>query len=491
MSSEILQEYLVKLGYKTDTISLAKFTQNLTGVQKRVTAAGIAVAGVVTTTAAAAAAFSYSMRKMYFASELANSSVKNLKGMEYAGQQIGVSGEAMASSIHDMAQALRLNPGLTGFLNSLGVPVTGRDMSDVMVDLVAALSKMPEYQATQIAGMFGISPDEYHQMVNHLDTLLEKKKEHAELYQKMGVDVDAAKKTVLEYTQILDNLKVRIEILGEAILMHFVAPFKEATKWLDESMSDMSKWITGDMTSGDMFDDLATKAKHGVETAQREIDALHPGGLAGSALGKLISRGEGGYGSVNLGKAGNYRAGKRDLENMTVSQVMAAQRSGEFNAVGRYQLIKGTLADAVKDLGLSGSEKFDKATQDMIFEKYLLSHKQKAIGDYLSGKTDDIVGAAAAAAREWASIADPFTGQSHYAGVAGNRASVSPREIMGALETTRLGLQQGAGQQGVQVTQNNTFNVTGTEAKKIAEEIATQQDRVNANTVRQFKERAR
>ena len=42
---------------------------------------------------------------------------------------------------------------------------------------------------------------------------------------------------------------------------------------------------------------------------------------------------------------------------MTIAEVMAAQRAGKFNAAGRYQMISGTLASAVKELGLSGDTK--------------------------------------------------------------------------------------------------------------------------------------
>ena len=107
-NAEILQEYLVKIGYQTDAVSYVKFTEALSDSAKKAIGVSTAVAGIGLATAAAVTTFSYNMRKMYFASELANSSVKNLKAMEFAGKQIGISGDAMASSIHSMAQSLRL-----------------------------------------------------------------------------------------------------------------------------------------------------------------------------------------------------------------------------------------------------------------------------------------------------------------------------------------------------------------------------------------------
>lgn len=154
-------------------------------------------------------------------------------------------------------------------------------------------------------------------------------------------------------------------------------------------------------------------------------------------LADLIGRGEGSYNSVNLGQRGGYQSSKRDLENMTVAQVMAAQQRGEFNAAGRYQIIKGTLADAAKGLGLKGDEKFNAGLQDRIFKDFLLNTKQKAIGDYVSGRSNDLNGAMKAASKEWASVADPDTGRSHYDGTANNKASISPADLARALQATR------------------------------------------------------
>jgi hypothetical protein len=208
--------------------------------------------------------------------------------------------------------------------------------------------------------------------------------------------------------------------------------------------------------------------------------------LADSPLGALISRGEGGYNSVNRGKAGGNKAGTEDLEKMTVLEVMAAQKAKKFNAAGRYQVIPSTLADAVKSLGMSGNEKFDKATQDKIFEQYLVGKKQKAIGDYITGKSNDLQAAIKAASKEWASVADPETGMSHYAGIANNKASISAAQMAQALEGTRLGAQQQAANN-ITLTQKTDIHVAAAgDSQSTARAIASEQDRVNSDMMRNF-----
>ncbi|MCU0667026.1 MAG: hypothetical protein MUF85_00180, partial [Patescibacteria group bacterium] len=118
------------------------------------------------------------------------------------------------------------------------------------------------------------------------------------------------------------------------------------------------------------------------------VQNASPGKLANTPFGRLIARGEGDYNSVNRGKAGGYRSGKEDLENMTVREVMSAQRNRKFNAAGRYQIIRETMADAYKALHLTGDEKFDRKTQDRIFEQYLAGSRRPAIRDFISGRSN-------------------------------------------------------------------------------------------------------
>lgn len=183
-----------------------------------------------------------------------------------------------------------------------------------------------------------------------------------------------------------------------------------------------------------------------------------------NSLADLIGRGEGDYNSVNLGQAGGNRSSTRDLENMTVAEVMAAQDRREFNAAGRYQLIRKTMREAVKGLGLSGEEKFDKTTQDKLFN-YLITTKRPAIGKYLSGESNDLHAALKSAAMEWASVADPDTGRSYYEGVGNNRASISAGEMAAMLKKQRAANlaphpRAGAGQMATSNDNRRSSNVT-------------------------------
>ncbi|RSB74377.1 mannosyl-glycoprotein endo-beta-N-acetylglucosamidase [Burkholderia multivorans] len=229
------------------------------------------------------------------------------------------------------------------------------------------------------------------------------------------------------------------------------------------------------------------------------------GGLAGAmsrlsdtAFGQLIARGEGDYNSVNRGKAGGYKAGTEDLENMTVAQVMAAQRAQKFNAAGRYQIIKDTLAEAVRSMGLKGDEKFDRGMQDRIFEQYLVHNKRRAISDYLSGKSEQLGEAIYATAKEWASVAVPkgmktesgriSDGTMTFYDKSGkNKASITEAQMRLAMQNSRALYQQpqaataqmvgrGEGARSVDVKQDVRIEVNGVSDPAAAgREVARQQ----------------
>ncbi|KVP40835.1 lysozyme family protein [Burkholderia ubonensis] len=244
-------------------------------------------------------------------------------------------------------------------------------------------------------------------------------------------------------------------------------------------------------------------APRGAPTGGSQVPAAVPAGAAGtmerladSAFGRLISRGEGDYNSVNRGARGGYRSGTENLEGMTLAQVMAAQRAGQFNAAGRYQIIGGTLSEAASAMKLNGSEMFDRKLQDRIFSEYLVRNKRRAIADYVEGRSGDLRAALRAASREWASVADPDTGRSYYAGKGNNRASITAAEMEAALRNTRATYQQPAavaaqaagsraGGGRIEVNQTTQIHVNGAgDPSAAGRAVEREQRAVNSDMVR-------
>jgi hypothetical protein len=162
-------------------------------------------------------------------------------------------------------------------------------------------------------------------------------------------------------------------------------------------------------------------------------DFLSPDGTGGT-IGSLIASGEGGYNSYNRGRAGDSGGAEIDFSQMTLGEVMEKQSRGELFAVGKYQVIPGTMRETVNALSLDPNQQFTPELQERIFRDYLIDEKRPAIKAFVTGKTDDINSAQLAAAQEFASVEDPYTGRSHYDGVAGNSASISAEQMAAALK---------------------------------------------------------
>ena len=234
---------------------------------------------------------------------------------------------------------------------------------------------------------------------------------------------------IMQYPLVQDSIEGIKTELGK--LDEYMGPIKDATQKITDAV--------GGAVSG----------------AAEAVGIDMPGGYSGGGrsgdLEKLISSAEGGLNSVNRGTAGDTPGGAKsilgkNLTEMTVDEVYAAQRSEKVFAVGKHQIIPITMPGFIKYLKSKGVDtktaKFDERTQNM-FMDYVVNVKRPEVGRYLRGETDDPTEAGQALAREYASIGLQYgeagrgRGSSRYAGTGGNRASISPEEVIRALRAER------------------------------------------------------
>lgn len=189
-----------------------------------------------------------------------------------------------------------------------------------------------------------------------------------------------------------------------------------------------------------------TFAALGRASAQPPAGRTAPAGHYGpTPLSNLIGRGEGGYNSYNRGHAGDAGGATLDFAQMTVGEVMRRQSLGAGDpdrlfAVGKFQMIPGTMREAVSHLGIDRNARFTPELQERMFAAYLVDAKRPAVHAYITGAGGpQALGAAQLAlAQEFASVADPRTGRSYYDGdSAGNHSSISARDTQQALDRMR------------------------------------------------------
>lgn len=135
---------------------------------------------------------------------------------------------------------------------------------------------------------------------------------------------------------------------------------------------------------------------------------------------------------------GNSQNSSVKFTDMSIGQVLQWQKDfvaqgSPSSAVGRYQIINGTLEGLVNQLGISADQKFDERTQDAMAIALL---ERRGSVEYVNGELSDD-DFAANLAKEWAAL-PKITGenpeQSYYAGDGLNQSRVKSNEVLDAIE---------------------------------------------------------
>jgi len=177
------------------------------------------------------------------------------------------------------------------------------------------------------------------------------------------------------------------------------------------------------------------------------------------ALAENITKfesGKAGYNAYNRGTIGNKMIGSDkpiDFSKMTIAEYLkhGKLKSGDPDkifAVGKYQIIPGTMEGLVKKLKLDPEKTYlDAVTQDLLFNEGLIKQSRPNAAAYLQGKSNDRDLAILDMAKEFASVGVPYPagkaiarGESYYAGIGGNKAHNSPELVGAALDADRKSL---------------------------------------------------
>lgn len=225
--STVLREYLVALGFKVDATQTKKFTNTLGGLDKSAMALGKTILGVAASAQAMVGVFAVQMEKLYYSSKRIGTTVSNLQALKYGASQIGIAGEQMQGSLEGVARAIRSNPGLAGLIKSFGIKVEGRDMSDVALDFVKTLNKMPPYVAERYAALFGIDADTLFQMRQGMAEMEKAAAIRKQMARDLGVDSDKAALAGKEYAQSWREILMTVDLFKEALSMALLPMMRE------------------------------------------------------------------------------------------------------------------------------------------------------------------------------------------------------------------------------------------------------------------------
>lgn len=235
--TSVIKSFLVQLGFKSDEAALKKFEDGITKASKAVLGLAAAIEGTAVIVAAGVARFASNLEALYFASIRTGASATNLKAFDRAAQNFGTTaGEALAS-VEGLARFLRNNPGGESFLQSIGVQTRDskgnlRDTTDMLVDLGRQFAKMPTYRANQYANIFGIDERTMLALKNG-----EFSKELEKIRREMqGAGFDKASRDAHRFMEDLRDLETYVEAFG-------VQVYDALTNKLGVSMGTLTDWL--------------------------------------------------------------------------------------------------------------------------------------------------------------------------------------------------------------------------------------------------------
>ncbi len=274
--TSVLKEFLVKIGFSVDETKFRHFQEAMRTTAKNAVemsrTAAVATAGLSAMVTAAAK----NLEGLYFATRRTGAGAAELKELGFAAEQIGVSAEQARGAVEALAASRRTNPGLNGILGGMGIDPRQTDNAKVLLELVGKLRQMPYYQATQIAGMFGINEQTLVMMEQGLPQMQKYLAMRQKMFGAAGLSGSQIAARSHEFMTHFRTLEAAAGNLADIMAYRLEPAFEKVSDWL----TAIVMWFT-----------RADKATHGWSSRILGLAVALKGttsalGVAGKMLGR-------------------------------------------------------------------------------------------------------------------------------------------------------------------------------------------------------------
>jgi hypothetical protein len=247
VTAQVLQEYLVSLGFTVDQAKLRSFSDALKGtatsaakLSAEVVATGVALTEMVSQVAK-------QFEDLYYMSQRTGATVTNLQAVSFAATQVGVSADEAKGAIESFASVMRRQPGLRNlFQGTTGHAPIGDPEADIRA-FVRSQRNVPDYIALQRADALGIGEHTYLQYKNNLDRLEAAEVSYIKRLRDAHLDYAPDDRRWVDFENTLKNLAADFGIVGKRIAEDFRPGVQGIIEDLDKMIERFGK---ADVASG-------------------------------------------------------------------------------------------------------------------------------------------------------------------------------------------------------------------------------------------------
>lgn len=247
MSSQVIESFMVQLGYKVDEASKRRFEEGMTRAAGLF--ANLAKSAAVTAVGVGVAIHQAAKRldDLYVSSKRVGASAGGIEALKFAVRQLGGTAEGAMSSLERFAQFLRkTGDGGEQKLRGLGIRTRDangrlRDTVEIYRDLAQVLKSMKSYEAAPNAALFGID-DQTLQAIRGGD-LGRFMDEHARVSKEAGVDWNEAAANAKAYSEMIRDLEMRFKALTTVVASKALPTIRGFTNELVSNLDKFTTWL--------------------------------------------------------------------------------------------------------------------------------------------------------------------------------------------------------------------------------------------------------
>lgn len=274
MDTNVLKEFLVKVGFTVDRAGLRSLHQGLVGVTGAVTGLVKAAAGMATAVTAAVTVTARQLDTLYYSSQRAESTAESLLAIGHAARSVGLTASGVRGQIEGMAASFRDMPPMRSWLQ--GLTGTQGGTPEQMMEGFARyyrtmMQQGREVYARMVLRAGGMDPETIRQIAVNLPTFMRSKEEAVAWFRALNFNADMAAKTSVNFmrevnrswqlfgtiwdkiaTTLLPILETGLRNLNQLVIDHM----EDIRAFVDGPLKNMVTYLTDPKTWAGWKEDI-------------------------------------------------------------------------------------------------------------------------------------------------------------------------------------------------------------------------------------------